>query len=128
MSVLDEMAKRVRLIGASLDVSVLYPGVDQTPPHKGGWLELHFFMNDGEDYAVGNGAVERGFFRVFCCSRPGKGLSSALQLADKIVDLLPKGTTLGDARTDTTPTVSGPIIESDKIFIPVTIRYRSFRS
>lgn len=128
MTVLDEMAKRLQLLGTLLTIPVLYPGVDQTPPDNDDWLELHMFINEGEEYAVGNGAVERGFFRVFCCSRPGKGLSSALKLADVVVDYLPKGTLLGDARTDTTPTISGPIIDSHKIFIPITVRYRSFRS
>lgn len=126
--ILSAISSNARAIGQARSVPVAYPGVDFTPPDSGLWMELLVFWNGSQDYAVGRVAVGRGFFRLMVCTRPGAGLVPVTQLSEAIIAYFPKGTLLGPARTDSTPSTGGPIITSDKLIIPVTVQFRSTRN
>lgn len=113
--------------GRSLAVS--YPASHFTPPDSGLWLQIVPFWNEGREYGLArNGLkVEEGFFRVIVLSRLGAGLGPAQDVAEELIKHFPKGSAFGGAVTDTRPRLSGPLIDDDKIAIPLTVRWRAAR-
>ena len=108
---------------------IAHVGVEFDPPANGQWLEIMSFNSGSHDYAIGKTAVEKGFFRVVVGSRLGANNILQLEtLAEQIADSFPKGSKFGIAVTDTRPSLSSVIIDSDRAYIPVTIRWRTTRT
>lgn len=109
---------------------VAYPGLPLDPtPDDGIWLDFRVFWNDGEELGWDDSGmtVERGFFRVIVCSQPGEGIVASQQIAELLVAEFAKGTEFSTARVDRSPTIGGPIVESDRVMIPVTVWWRATR-
>lgn len=104
---------------------VAWPGITFTPPATGMWVEFSHFPNEGRDLVWDNDGCQqaRGFFQAMVGYRPGLGNVQASELADLIIDHFVKGTVLGPVRVMKKPWQSPPIVEGDKLYIPVTIRY-----
>lgn len=103
-------------------------GVSAAAPSSGEWLEVRTNWIGSTEYAVGNLAVERGFFRVLVCGRLGTGLLPLQTLAEQVIAAFPKGSSFAGAVTDERPSLSGPTEDKDRLIIPVTIRWRATRS
>lgn len=112
-------------------VPVAYPGVSFTPPPSGLWLEVLAFWNGGDDLgmAARSNAYDQGFFRVLVCSGTGQGFGPVMDMAELLRAQFPIDTRFGGARTERTPTLSGPTIDTQRKvgFVGVTIRWRAVR-
>lgn len=128
-AIYDEFAIRLGALADGLGLPVSYPGLHFTPPDDGLWLELLVFWNGNIPYGLANSGptIDQGFFRVMVGYRHGAGLMPAQQLAELVIAAFPKGSTFARARVEQTPALSGPIQMDDKLFVPVTIRWRATR-
>lgn len=113
--------------GLSPPLPVAYPGIPFTPPTTGEWLELAWFPNETQNYAMDNaaGAVHSGFFQVAACERPGAGIMVGATLAGAVVSAFPKGTAFSGATVERKPWISSVLVMDEKLIYPVTVRYRS---
>lgn len=111
----------------NLQQPIAWPDVNFNPPDSGMWVELNLFPNEPLDPVWDNDGcvVTRGFLQILVGYRPGMGRIQASNLADSIIAHFSKGTHLGPVRVLKKPWQSTPVIDSDKIFIPITISYRS---
>ena len=117
------------LATAAGTLPVKWPGLAFDPPASGKWLEVSGISIDPEEYATGEGTVERGIFRVLVCSHKPASVVGLLQTAETVAAAFAKGTTFGCARIDQTPGV-GQMVESPdagKVLVPVSIRWRATR-
>lgn len=106
---------------------VAWPGVDFTPPASGVWLELAIFPNEPQTVTMNADGlqVERGFVQVLAVTRPGAGIVSATMLAERVSDHFAKALQLGPVRVRAIPWIGPPVVEPDRILVPVTISYRT---
>lgn len=116
-----------QLAEAMVDVEIIYAGLPKEPTATE-WLEVVPFFNGTTNYAVGSLGVERGIFRVIVTSKLGIGMYKAEDLANQIIAAFPKGSKFGSAVTDEMPSKSGLIQETDRVMIPVDIRWRATRT
>lgn len=130
-SILTACFTRLQTLAYSPAPEILWPGLNQTPPDSGLWLEPGYFPNEPTDrtWQADSCAEQRGFFQVLVGYRPGSGEVAPSQLADAIVALFAKGTDLSGVVVTKQPT-RGPsfVDEGDKLFIPVTVNYRGFET
>lgn len=110
---------------ASPVLPVYYPDKELDPPAEGNWLEVRFFPNETQTYAIDDAGltVARGFIQVAACTRTGEGPMAGLNLADAIVNAFPKGSTIGGVVLEVKPWQSAVIQEDHKASYPVTIPY-----
>lgn len=125
--ILDAFCAHVATVAAGLGLPVSYPGVQFTPPASGGWVEIAAHWNGSEPYALGRTSVELGFFRVLVNWRTGRGPMPAQDAAEAIVSSIPKGSTFATARTDREPSISGMLVDPDRLILPITVRWRATR-
>ena len=116
-----------QLAAAMVGVEIIYAGLPKKPTATE-WLEVVPFFNGTTNYAVGSLGVERGIFRVIVTSKLGIGMYKAEDLANQIIAAFPKGSKFGSAVTDEMPSKSGLIQETDRVMIPVDIRWRATRT
>lgn len=106
---------------------ILWPGIQETPPEEGMWLQPSVFPNEPGDFAWDNDAPvdTRGWFQILVYFRPGQGVIDPATLADALIAFFPKGSDLGTVRVRKRPWQS-PVIahDSSKLYIPVTVPYR----
>jgi hypothetical protein len=128
-NILTACFERLQTLSYSPAPTVLWPGLNQTPPQDGPWLEAGYFPNEPLDrtWNADSCAEQRGFFQVLVGYRPGDGEIEPSELADAVVAHFPKALDLGGVVVTKQPT-RGPsfVDEGDKLFIPVTISYRGF--
>lgn len=106
---------------------IMWPGIQETPPETGIWLEPGFFPNEPNDIAWDNDACvdTRGFFQILIYFRPGQGLIDPSELADALIAYFPKGSDLGPVRVRKRPWQSPSVVEdASRLFIPVTIPFK----
>ncbi len=106
---------------------ILWPGIQETPPKNGMWLQPGFFPNEPDDLAWDNDACvdTRGFFQILVYFRPGQGPLDPSKLADTLIAFFPKGLDLGPVRVRKRPWQSPMVTEdASKLYIPVTIPYK----
>ena len=106
---------------------IMWPGIQETPPEAGIWLQPGFFPNEPDDIAWDDDSCvdTRGFFQILIYFRPGQGLIDPSELADALVAYFPKGSDLGPVRIRKRPWQSPSVAEdASKLFIPVTVPYQ----
>lgn len=109
--------------------TVKYPGVEFDPPATGRWLEVAFFPNRGEDYALAETDEPRdyrGFLQVTVAERRGGGIPGGLALAGQIETEFARGTSISPARVSEAPYLSAVIELTDRNLYPLTIRYHAY--
>lgn len=113
------------LNASGLGYPVAWPGVDFTPPATGVWLEVLFFPNQPLDPTLSSaGIIPRGFLQIEACTRPGGGIQSAQEAAEAVLAVFPKLTSIsGLVRVYQTPYAAAPLVDGDRISVPVTISY-----
>lgn len=127
--ILDAFCAHVATVAAGLGLPVSYPGVQFTPPANGGWVEVDAHWNGNTPYALAadGPSVELGFFRVLVNWRTGRGPMPAQDAAETIVSSIPKGSKFATARTDREPSISGMLVDPDRLILPITVRWRATR-
>lgn len=99
------------------------PPDPEDPNDPGLWWEVRWFPNEHSDPFWANGPVNRrGFFQVLVCCRPDFG-AAAIDEAQRLIGLLPKGTAIGPVSVTKEPWLAPPIQEDDRDCVPVTISY-----
>lgn len=111
-------------------VPVHCPGVTNTQPSEGAWVDFRFFFNSNTSYALSNEKPQgdsRGFFRLGISSRPGFGVGSLIRIGDAAMLRFCKGYMI-HAPTNTgireVPVMGGFIEQPDRILVPVTFRFQ----
>lgn len=117
------------LLNADLGYAIAWPGIPFTPPANEFWLEVRYLPNEGIQAGLANNAttVEQGIYQVSALGRTGvgagKGMINTSVVASEVQALFQKGLSIiGLIRVSRSYQMS-PIIEDDKIEIPVTIEY-----
>ena len=119
--------QKLQLFAYSPQPEILWPGIQETPPEAGIWLEPEFFPNEPNDIAWDNDSCvdTRGFFQILIYFRPGQGQIEPSEIADALIAYFPKGSDLGPVRIRKRPWQSPSVTEdASKLFIPVTIPYQ----
>lgn len=125
--ILGAAFQKLALFVYSPQPEILWPGIQETPPQAGMWLQPGFFPNETDDIAWDdNSCVDTlGFIQILIYFRPGQGLIEPSELADTLIAYFPKGSDLGPVRIRKRAWQSPSVTEdASKLFIPVTIPYQ----
>lgn len=121
-----EKAALRQLSTVTPNISTAYEGVKFNPPSDSIYQRVQFVIKSPEDPVFTAGYHrELVQMQVFIADIVGKGTNAALTQAELIRDKFKKGTTLveGSIRVHvlSTPQISGSIIASDRLVIPVLV-------
>lgn len=127
MSAILNMKKAAerRLATAFPTTQIAYENVKFEAP-AAMYFRTQFVISPPEDPVFGDTYYrERLLFQVFVVDKVNAGTANALTVAEQIRTLFAKATTLQEAGTNmyvlTTPQVSGSIVASDRLIVPVVI-------
>ena len=126
-AILEAAFQKLESFPYSPQPEIMWPGIQETPPQEGIWLQPGFFPNEPQDIAWDNdGCVDtRGFFQILVYFRPGQGQIEPSDMADALIAYFPKGSDLGPVRIRKRPWQSPAVTEdASKLFIPVTVPYK----
>lgn len=106
-----------------------FPAAGQTKPQN--YLQAAFLPNVTSNTELGSGQEQhRGLLQVSVYWKKGVGVVAPLDVSGRIIDHFAKGTTIFAAGlkivVDRKPYASPPIQETDRVQVPVTIRYHAF--
>ena len=124
-------------------MQIAMPGVSFTPPvytddgpeHRKGdpkpYLAASFLPNETTNSEIGEGQEQhRGLLQVSVFWKKGVGHIKPLEAADRIITHFAKGTTLHrnglKIIIDRKPFAASPLQETDRVQVPVTVRYHAF--
>ncbi len=132
--ILAALIEHLKTLSFSPVIEIAMPGVDfpaagQTKPDN--YLAAFFMPNQTTNSEVGAGQEQhRGVFQVSVFWKKGAGHIKPLEAADKIIAHFAKGTTIyADGLKiiiDRKPYASSPLQETDRVQVPVTVRYHAF--
>ncbi|WP_457299168.1 phage tail terminator-like protein [Phyllobacterium sp. P5_D12] len=111
---------------------VSYPGLAFTPPANAAYLKADFIPNRTDNLGLANDAKARhqGIIQVMAIYPVGQGVIKPTNTAGLVAAHFAKGTILYGSgvklKVYAKPSVGAPMIEPDKVNVPVTILYRSF--
>lgn len=106
-----------------------FPAAGQAKPDN--YLQATFLPNDTTNTELGAGQEQhRGILQVSVYWRKGVGHIKPLEAADRIINHFAKGTTLHKDGLkiviDRKPFAASPLQETDRVQVPVTVRYHAF--
>ncbi len=105
---------------------VLWPGLQETPPETGMWLQPKLSPGESGDIAWDNDSCinTTGMFQILVYFRPGHGQIEPSELADALIEFFPKGTELGPVRVRKQPWQTPMVTEdASSLYIPVMVPY-----
>ena len=113
---------------------IAMPGVDfpaAGQPKPDNYLAAYFMPNQTTNSEVGAGPEQhRGMLQVSVFWKKGVGHIKPMEAADKIIAHFAKGTTLNadglKIIIDRKPFSASPLQETDRVQVPVTVRYHAF--
>lgn len=114
---------------AATDVPVFFPGTGSREgaavPESGPWLEAAVMPREprAEPWDNDGLRLHGGMCRVLVGIKTGAGSLAAVREAEKIAAALPKGTRLGPVGVSRQPWIGGPVVDGDRVFVPLTIPY-----
>lgn len=122
--ILTGVFTRMGTLATSLPIA--WPGVNFTPPNSGMWLQIRHFPNEPNNIGWQTDAQQEyiGFVQVQVFTRPGTGIVNATEIAEEVIAHFAKGTEFGPVCVSRRPYTSPDVVDSDWIYIPVTIPYR----
>lgn len=110
---------------------VSYQGLPFTPP-TGPYLRADFIPNRTDNLGLANDASARhqGILQIMVIYPVGQGVVKPTNVAGLVASHFAKGTILYGSgvkvKVYAKPSVGAPMIEPDKVSVPVTVLYRSF--
>lgn len=122
---------RVAELALTPVLPVSYPDIPFTPP-VGAYLEVRHLPNSNVNLFIENDATVqyRGLLQITVVYPSGKGIVAPNEVAGKVVDYFGKGTILRSGavsvRIYEKPSVASSMQDTDRIRIPVTIKYNCF--
>jgi len=133
--ILAALLDRLATLTFSPALQIAQPGIDfpaagQTKPDN--YLAAFFFPNRTTNTELGSGPEQhRGIMQVSVFWKKGVGHVKPLDVAGAIIDHFAKGTTLYKSGVkiviDRKPYAASIIEETDRVQVPVTVSYHSFR-
>ena len=110
---------------AAFGYPIAYEGIKFCPPDSGPWLELSFLPNEGIDQSLSSDSVlSQGILQVNVCNRPNTGIIELNQIAETVMALFPKSTSIfGLVRVSRSPYTSSVITLDDRQILPISISY-----
>lgn len=122
---------RVAELALTSVLPVSYPDIPFTPPASA-YLEVRHLPNSNVNLFVGDDAPiqYRGLLQITVVYPSGKGIVAPNEVAGKLVDHFKKGTVLRSGATKVRvyekPSVAPSSQDTDRVRIPVTIKYNCF--
>ena len=118
--------KAIELRLASLGLPIAYENVEFTPTSGQKYLICQFMPKNPDDPTIGdNYHRERLELQVFVCDELNVGTASALNTAQQIRDLFPKGLSLiqdgYNIYTFSTAQIKGAVKTNDRLVVPVLV-------
>lgn len=115
-------------------LQIAMPGIDfpkTGQPKPDNYLAAFFMPNETSNTELGAGQEQhRGMLQVSVFWKKGAGHVKPLEAADKIITHFAKGTTLNSGglkiMIDRKPYAAQPMQDTDRVQVPVTIRYHAF--
>ncbi|WLS01744.1 phage tail terminator-like protein [Shinella oryzae] len=106
-----------------------FPAAGQAKPDN--YLQAAFLPNDTTNTELGAGQEQhRGILQVSVYWKKGVGHIKPLEAANRIINHFAKGTTLHKDGLkiviDRKPYAASPLQETDRVQVPVTVRYHAF--
>lgn len=106
-----------------------FPAAGQAKPDN--YLQAAFLPNDTTNTELGAGQEQhRGILQVSVYWKKGVGHIKPLEAANRIITHFTKGTTLHKDGLkiviDRKPSAASPLQETDRVQVPVTVRYHAF--
>ncbi|WP_174804351.1 phage tail terminator-like protein [Martelella limonii] len=127
------LANRLSALTFIPALDIAWPNVDY--PGEGGakasiFLEAQHIPNETVTYSVGKGqGMRQGLFQVSVMYTKGAGIVKPLDIAHEVILHFAKGTILfsdsAKVVVNRVPWASGPIIDDDRIKMPITIPYEA---
>jgi hypothetical protein len=130
-TIAELMFARLATLVLSPVLPVSYPGLAFTAP-SGPYLRADFIPNRTDNLGLAHDARVRhqGILQVMAIYPVGQGVMTSTNTGGLIASHFAKGTILYGSgvqlKVYAKPSVGGPIIEPDKINVPVSILWRSF--
>ncbi|PSS59855.1 hypothetical protein C6558_36135 [Ensifer sp. NM-2] len=108
--------------------NVVFPGAGQTLPPK--YLRLAFMPNQARQVTMGDDPQQkRGLLQVSVVWPVGQGIIDALEVVDQVIDHFKNQTLFASGvriTISSEPWAAGPLQESERVQIPITIPYHAF--
>lgn len=108
--------------------NVLFPAAGQQLPAK--YLHLSFMPNRTRQITMGDDPQQkRGLLQVSVVWPVGQGIIGALEVVDQVIDHFKNQTLFASGvriTISSEPWAAGPLQESERVQIPVTIPYHAF--
>lgn len=108
--------------------NVVFPAAGQPLPPK--YLRLAFMPNQTRQVTLGDDPQQkRGLLQVSVVWPVGQGIIDALEVVGQIIDHFKNQTVFGSGvriTISSEPWAAGPLQESDRVQIPITIPYHAF--
>jgi hypothetical protein len=127
IAILDAAFDKLMTFSYSPMPEILWPGIQNKPPHTGMWLEPRIIPKKPGNIVWDNCGSQdtQGTLQIRVYFRPGQGQIEPSELADALIDFFPKGTVLGPVRVRKRPWQNPMITEdSSKLFITVNVPYK----
>lgn len=126
-AILEAFIDRLNSLSFSPALPIIYvDGVKKAPPATGMWLEFQAFPNEGNTIAWGaeSPTNAKGFFQISVGYRPNIGIIQPSAVVDSIIAHFPYAHRfVGDVGVIKKPWRTTAVIESDKVYIPITIPF-----
>lgn len=129
-NILTAFLDRLSALVLSPVLPVIYPGIPDSPPSSGMWIEASYFPQQPEDLVWDNDSQLRitGHFLVAVYFRPGTGpsqssLVSASRVADEVIAHFRKGQPLGPVRVLKSAWQNPAVNKKGKSSVPVVVPY-----
>lgn len=122
---------RVAELALTPALPVSYPDIPFIPPANA-YLEVRHLPNSNINRFIGNAddTQYRGLLQITVVYPSGKGIVAPNEVAGKIVDHFKKGTVLRSGATTVRvyekPSVAPSSQDTDRVHVPVTIKYNCF--
>ncbi|QRY69112.1 hypothetical protein JVX98_12840 [Ensifer sp. PDNC004] len=125
------LTDRLRTIPQVLPIAgpnVVFPAAGQPLPPK--YLRLAFMPNQTRQVTMGDDPQQkRGLLQISVVWPVGQGIVGALEVVDQIIDHFKNQTLFASGvriTISSEPWAAGPLQESERVQIPVTIPYHAF--
>lgn len=126
MSPITATKKSIELRLGTLGLPIAYENVSFTPTPNQKYLILQFLQRGTDDPVIGDTYYrELTEVQIFVCDKLNIGTTSAIETAEQIRALFPKGLTLTqdgfNIHIFSTPQIKGSTKTSDRLVVPILI-------
>jgi hypothetical protein len=130
--IIDALLARLQALTLDPELPVAWPEVafaPETDAPDGKYLAVSFFPNRPAWEGIASGKVDQGLLQVSVVWPKGEGQIAPLQVAASVMAQFAKGLELVSGATKVKvygePWAAPPIVEADKVSVPITIPWKA---